>query len=260
MNDRNDGHTKPFASVDTKTRNLDLADAAALPPGADHYRAYVGPPDRYDFISATQFALLFHLGVRENHCVLDFGCGSLRLGRLLVPFLLPGCYFGIDPNAWLIEDALKREVGREILEIKSPSFSHNDNFDCGVFEKKFDFIVAQSIISHTGPDFAKRFFTSVSDTLRKDGILLFTYVKNESNEFELPDNGWHYPGCVGYSEAQMMKMLNDAGLVGKPLPWHHPAQAWFVAGKTGDALPADDELQHLTGAVLRSDQISSRTV
>jgi hypothetical protein len=58
------------------------------PPEAyQHHRAFVGQPQRYDVAAASQFALLFLLGLREHHRVLDFGCGSLRLGRLLIPYL-----------------------------------------------------------------------------------------------------------------------------------------------------------------------------
>ena len=54
------------------TRNLSPENVKNLPAGSDHYRAYVGPPDRFDFMSATQFSLLFANGLRERHCVLDF--------------------------------------------------------------------------------------------------------------------------------------------------------------------------------------------
>jgi len=244
---------KPQATESSETRDLDHESVAALPAGADHYRAYVGPPGRFDFMSATQFSLLFQLGMREDHTVLDFGCGSLRLGRLLIPFLRPGGYHGIDPNAWLIDDALSHEIGRDIVKIKSPSFGYNDNFDCAVFGKQFDFIMAQSIITHTGPDLAEPFFVSASKALKQDGIVLFSYFKNDGTA-ELPENGWHYPECVGYSEAQIMKIVNGAGMAGKPLPWYHPVHAWLVAGKTMEALPVDDHLHHLTGAVLRAEQ------
>jgi hypothetical protein len=80
------------------TRNLTPDEAASLPAGAAHYRAYVGPPDRFDFMSATQFSLLFALGLREVHRVLDFGCGSLRLGRLLIVSLRCGPPFADRRN------------------------------------------------------------------------------------------------------------------------------------------------------------------
>jgi cyclopropane fatty-acyl-phospholipid synthase-like methyltransferase len=62
-------------------------DASKLNPGDKHYKAYVGPPTQYDFMGATQFRLLCTLGLREQHKVLDFGCGSLRAGRLLLSYL-----------------------------------------------------------------------------------------------------------------------------------------------------------------------------
>jgi hypothetical protein len=88
------------------TRGLSGEAALALPGGSRHFRAYVGPPRQFDFMGATQFRLLTTLGLREHHSVLDFGCGSLRAGRLLIPYLLPGRYYGLEPNRWLIEDGI----------------------------------------------------------------------------------------------------------------------------------------------------------
>ena len=58
-----------------------------LRPGDPQYRAYVGPPEDYDLIAAMVFNLLTTLGLRQHHSVLDIGCGSLRIGRLLIPYL-----------------------------------------------------------------------------------------------------------------------------------------------------------------------------
>src|ERR1017187_6689363 len=68
-----------------------------LAAGAHHYRAYVGLPERYDTLAVLQFKVLTDLGLREHHTVLDVGCGSLRLGRLLLPYLLPDRYVGVEP-------------------------------------------------------------------------------------------------------------------------------------------------------------------
>jgi hypothetical protein len=75
--------------METPDRDLSEEHAKQLRPGAEHYMAYVGPPDQYDLMGASQFGLLVTLGLRDTHRVLDFGCGSLRLGRQLIPYV--GC-------------------------------------------------------------------------------------------------------------------------------------------------------------------------
>ena len=84
-----------FGRRKKKVRALSRDEAKALPPGAHHYTAFVGRADQYDFMGATQFRLLTTLGLREHHAVLDFGCGSLRAGRLLIPYLNEGRYHGL---------------------------------------------------------------------------------------------------------------------------------------------------------------------
>jgi hypothetical protein len=85
-------------------RSIPREGARGLTAGSEaHYSAYVGPPREYDFMGATQFRLLTTLGLRETHRLLDFGCGSLRAGRFLIPYLLPAHYYGVEPNALFID-------------------------------------------------------------------------------------------------------------------------------------------------------------
>lgn len=60
---------------------------------------FTGPAEQYDLIGATQFALLYVLRLREHHRLLDIGCGSLRAGRMLISYLRPGGYTGVDQTA-----------------------------------------------------------------------------------------------------------------------------------------------------------------
>ena len=60
------------------------------PSGSLDYREYVGTSETYDIGGAIQFNLLTTLGLREHHRLLDVGCGSLRAGRLFIPYLLKG--------------------------------------------------------------------------------------------------------------------------------------------------------------------------
>ncbi len=234
-------------------------DAKELQPGDANYRAYVGPPERYDFMGASQFALLFQLGLREDRHVLDFGCGSLRLGRLLIPWLQPGHYYGIDPNLWLIESGFEQELGADIRELKQPVFSHNDDFDCTVFGQTFDYIVAQSILTHCGPDFCVRFLDQVAKTLTSDGLAVFSYIRGGSSG-KAPADGWHYPQCVAYPEEAMLRMVRAAGLAGTSLPWHHPGAAWMVVARRPELLPTVECKRHLSGLTFRAGSVSSRAM
>src|SRR5438093_164793 len=122
-----------------------------LKPGDPHYRAYVGPPEDYDLIAAMTFNLLTTIGLRQHHSLLDIGCGSLRIGRLLIPYLNRGKYFGVEPNQWLVEEGIKREIGETLVATKGPTFLLTDSPEMVIETKvSFDFALAQSIFSHCG--------------------------------------------------------------------------------------------------------------
>lgn len=50
-----------------------------------------------------EFTALLQAGLKPHHCVIDFGCGTLRLGRHLIPFLDPGNYWGLDITEKLLK-------------------------------------------------------------------------------------------------------------------------------------------------------------
>jgi SAM-dependent methyltransferase len=225
-------------------RDLSEEEAKALRPASEHYTAFVGPPDQYDFMGGTQFALLFLLGLREHHKVLDFGCGSLRAGRLLIPYLKPGGYYGIEPNAWLIEDAVARQLGG-MERLKKPHFSDSDRFEADVFGERFDFILAQSIFSHSGPALTRKALLSFARSLAPEGLCVMTFIEGDEDTPE----GWFYTGLtsrgtVRYRPSLILSMAMDAGFVAVRLPWKHPRQTWWLMGHQ---LPPPDELSDLVG-------------
>lgn len=202
-----------------------------LKPGDAHYRAYVGPPEDYDLIAAMTFNLLTTLGLRQHHSLLDIGCGSLRIGRLLIPYLNRGKYFGVEPNEWLVEEGIKRELGDALLEIKRPTFFFSDSPDAIAQAKvSFHFSVAQSIFSHCGLDLIKGWLSAISSSLAEDGALVATFLPGEEDSLT---KGWVYPECVNYRPATMRQAAADAGLRFELLDWKHPRQTWalFAAPK-----------------------------
>lgn len=232
-------------------RGLDRDQARELRPGDEHYLAYVGPPRQYDFMGATQFRLLTALGLREHHRVLDFGCGSLRAGRLLIPYLLPGHYYGIEPNAWLIDDALSNQLGRDLLAVKRPSFDHNAEFRVDRFGVAFDFIVAQSIFSHATSGLVVQALRNFAASLSPQGLIACTFVEGTVASGVDPEPRWIYPDCVGFTAAEIDASFAEAGLASRRIPWFHPRQVWYLAAHDAAQLPTDEETAQLSGAVLR---------
>lgn len=195
--------------------------------GEQDYRGFVGPSEKYDLISATQFNLLTFLDLREDHYLLDIGCGSLRAGKLFIPFLLPGRYHGIEPEQWLIDKGIGNELGKDILGVKKPVFSNDDNFTLSVFDKKFDYILAHSIFSHASERQISRCLSEARKVMRPTSLFIATFAKGDDN---YSGDEWVYPGFVMYTEDHMRALFGKHGLASIILSWPHPEfQVWIVA-------------------------------
>lgn len=194
-------------------------------PGDSHYRAYVGPSRDYDFIAAMCFNLLTCLGLRQSNSVLDIGCGSLRLGRILIPFLNQKKYCGVEPNEWLIKKGIEMELGNDILEIKTPIFSSDTSLKDLDKTIKFDFIIAQSIFSHAGLNIIEDWIVDTLDHVHSDSIFLSTFL--ESDE-DYKGNDWVYPGCVKFTRETIIALAKSYGYKTIFLDWFHPRQRWIA--------------------------------
>lgn len=202
-----------------------------LRPGEAHYRAYVGPPDDYDLVAAMSFGLLTILGLRQQHQLLDIGCGSLRIGRLLIPYLNHGGYTGLEPNQWLVHDGIQSEVGQDQIDIKQPRFVLSDSASELLAEgSKYDYLLAQSIFSHCGMDLLDQWLAQASGLLGESGALVATYVSSDTDNER---RGWIYPECVGFTSKTLDELARKRGLEFLPLDWHHPRQNWGVFAKPG---------------------------
>lgn len=217
-----------------------------------HYRQRVGQPAWYDRLAMLQVMLLGAAGLTEEHYLADVGCGSLRAGRMLIPYLLPGHYFGIEPEKWLTEEGLKKELGQDILDTKKPTFRFVADFSIDGFEQKFDYILSQSVYSHTYPDLTRYGFEKMAGSLSKSGKFLATFREAAPGKSgpkwvptgQLFSNGWMHGGGYDYYWEEIEEFLSDAGLVGKRLGWPHPTQHWFVACKQGSE--AEEEIEQLS--------------
>jgi SAM-dependent methyltransferase len=202
-----------------------------LKPGDPQYRAFVGPPEDYDLVAAMTFNLVTTLGLRQHHSLLDVGCGSLRIGRLLIPYLNRGKYFGVEPNEWLVDEGIRRELGETLVQIKRPTFFFSDSPETITQAKTaFDFALAQSIFSHCGLNLIKGWLSAISRSLAQDGALVATFLIGEEDAAQ---KGWIYPDCVNYRPATLDRAAKDLNLRFEILDWKHPRQTWALFAAPG---------------------------
>ncbi len=201
-----------------------------------NYRSYVGPEELYDVMGGLQFVVLYELGLREEHTLLDIGCGSLRAGRLFIPYLNKNKYFGVEPNIQLVAEGLDFNIGDDLVSIKQPWFNYNDEFDFDFLEyvqTHFDYILAQSIFSHATRSQIVACMSNAAKVMHKNSIFVATYF-NATNEEDIDyPKEWTYPSVVRHPYLFMKEVADKVGLtlaIMHDTP-HPVGQTWILLRK-----------------------------
>ena len=122
-----------------------------------------GPLKSFELAGNCQLGILLHFGLTPESKVLDVGCGCLRGGRKIIPELNEACYFGIEPNKSMLKDGIEISLDPDVVLAKKPRFDTNAEWNFGVFNTKFDFVIARSIWSHA----SKRDITKMLEEFSK---------------------------------------------------------------------------------------------
>lgn len=206
-------------------------DIRSVPEPPQHSRP--APPEVYDLHSALPFVYLLSLGLCENHRVLDIGCGSLGTGRLLIPWLLPKMYFGVDALSYMIERGIQYEIGRDILEIKKPVLWTNTDFDFGKHREAFDFVIANSTLCHLPTSQIEKCMGATGRALKPDGLFLFSvFLCRQDEDWEgEPAAVTRY---VCHTKEKLDEIAAQCGLVVQRANFFHPVrQVWMIAHRVG---------------------------
>ena len=191
-----------------------------------NHRSYVGPEAEYDLISAMTFNLLTSCGLREYHKVLDIGCGSLRNGRLLIPYLNRYNYIGVEPNQWLVKDGINYEVGGSMIKLRKPKFIYNSRLNRHK-PMSVDYCVAQSIFSHCSKEMITNWLKDLKRHLKSDGKIFATFIEGQEQDVK----GWVYPNGVRYRYSTIKALAEDGGFSISRIKWFHPRQVWIAMWK-----------------------------
>ncbi len=184
--------------------------------------------DWYDLGSGAQFSLMIFLGLREYHRVLDLACGPIRLGRLLIPYLLPGNYFGIDPNLAAVSAALRYELGDDIIHAKRPVFADDDSYTLSMFGLKFDFIMASGIMPYMGRPQLQRCLAEAKKVMAPTAVLLATILEAGHGKEGYTGSKSTFPVVIRLSMDYLSILANENGLELHRVEWPYRNLAWVA--------------------------------
>lgn len=148
------------------------------PSDVFYYRGLWG---RWDPMQSWQLKMLEREGLKPQHSFLDIGCGPLRLGMKLIPFLDDDKYCGVDPVEGYIR--LGHTYMREVVPTtKKYTLSVDDQFNFGVFNRKFDFAMSASVFTHMSYPLIEQCLRALAKVMNPGGRLIFTIVMGHDKE------------------------------------------------------------------------------
>jgi len=174
-----------------------------------NYKNPVGPSALYDYSAALQFSILFNYGLRAHHKFLDFGCGSLRLGRLMIQYLNEHNYYGIELREDLINEGIKANYLQELIAHKRPDLRISGDCNMAAFNITFDYILAYSIFTHMSIAQIRDSLKSAYLAMDANTIFLATYFEGKIDN-ELKD--WT-PSGVYYRRDTISRLMEESNLM-----------------------------------------------
>lgn len=196
-----------------------------------------GPAELFELAGQKLLITLLSQGLRPSSKVLDIGCGCLRGGYWLIHFLDKGGYFGIEPNVGMLEAGTRLLLEPGLMDLKSPRFDHNADFDFTVFGEKFDYFVARSIWTHASKQQIQTTLDGFSNNATYGGTFLTSYIRPKMFEKEYMGRAWvgkshesQKAGLVRHSFGWIQTECSKRGLVADELKesaYNFGGQQWI---------------------------------
>lgn len=137
-----------------------------------------------------QLNFLVHNGLKPEHTFLDVGCGPLRAGIHLIPYLRAWNYKGFDSDKRMVDKAWAIILGEKELNDKSPIIRHSDRWNPEFLPGttgKFDFGIAFSVLNNLSDAQKISFFKALPSYLNPGKVFFVTHGSWFTKDFLVPE-------------------------------------------------------------------------
>lgn len=151
-------------------------------PSERHSKA--GPADLWEMKRDFQISFLRNIGLKPEHQLMDFGCGTLRGGLPLIQYLDTGNYSGIEVRQQVLDEGIL-ELNESGLTHKNARLEHVTDLSQHELGVRYDVIWAFSVLIHLEDNILGEVLDFVSRHLSEKGV--FYANVNVSTQ---PDGSW----------------------------------------------------------------------
>ena len=131
----------------------------------------------WEELGEWQINSLKTLGLSPSNKLLDVGCGPLRFGTYAISYLENGNYHGVE--VWEPYMKLGNRVLEEFEITKDYTMKIDRDFDYEIFGEKFDFAIAQSVVTHLSVHQIDKLLSTLKKVMVPGGSFLFSYINNK---------------------------------------------------------------------------------
>ena len=146
------------------------------------------------FLEAGRNEFLNYLkwfGIEPNHRIVDYGCGSLRIGIHFLSYLEKGNYFGLDVTRDFIDLGLERVSEH----LGSDHGAHIGLIGTDMERARSfrpDFVISSNVAYHVHPDETALYFDNLRSLLAKGSSVIFD-GRVAANHGNFDDRHWAWP-------------------------------------------------------------------
>ena len=142
------------------------------------------PSDSYINAAEEHFKFLKSLGLMPHHRVLDYGCGFMRTGLFISPYLRDGHYVGVDISRQRLNTAYKLATAKNLSD---DAYELILVSSCDLVELKgshFDYIWSGSVIHHMPETDIRTFLQSLKSLIDINSQFFFTFTPAREGQYE----------------------------------------------------------------------------
>jgi cyclopropane fatty-acyl-phospholipid synthase-like methyltransferase len=164
------------------------AECAANSLATNKSHSSLGPNLRPGRIASARrtFERLLTYGIRRDDTVVDYGCGTLRLGALFIEYLETDRYIGLDIDQRILA-AGRGQLADDIVETKRPILEVISKESLArVAARKPRWVCSKGVLQHVPPEELDEYFAGLSPLIHAGATgLLFSHIGPESRRMSL---------------------------------------------------------------------------